>query len=206
MYESFDDLTTVRKQHFVEWFCGNHLNTDIWNEHDVDGTGTFAMKDSEDGGFSVKAGTSSGDESELDFNNIRPYSHTGSVCIFVTKAIASNSYWTNNVGFTNTQGLSTDYACMQNQDSDTYFSLISKDGSTFNRGSSDIAVDNNWHGFKLECTSTHLKLTIDGVLEVNKTDNRPTAKLQPVVNIYTQSGSAPTAGEGLIRYFEAYNT
>ena len=209
MYESFNDLTTVNKQHFVEWFCGNTLRTDTWGTTNVQGSGTFSMVNSVDGGFSVKAGTSNNDETELDFggsgSEVRPYSHTGSVCIFVTKAIDSgNGYWTNNVGFTNTVGLGNDYACMQNQDSDPYFSLISKDTS-FNRGNSSVSIDNDWHCFKLECTSTHLKLTIDGVLEVNKTANRPTAKLMPVFNVQTQAAD-DDGGEGHIRYMECYNT
>ena len=205
VYEITNPLSTVAKQHFVDWFSGADLDTKRWNKHNVSGTGTFAMEDNANSGFKVKAGNGNNEESELDFNNIRPYSQTGSIIIMVTKAVNSgNGYWTNNWGFTNTQGLGNDYACIQNQDSDPYFSLISKDTS-FNRTNSSMLIDLGWHNHKLECTSSNLIYTLDGLLEVSKTANRPTAVLQPVFNIQTQSAD-DDGGEGLIRYCEAWNT
>ena len=53
MYESFNDLTTVNKQHFVEWFTGNTLRTDTWNKDNSDAGYTIEMDDSVNGGLKL---------------------------------------------------------------------------------------------------------------------------------------------------------
>ena len=44
VYEMFDPLTTVRKQHFWDWFSGDDLRS-TWNKNDISGTNVFAMED-----------------------------------------------------------------------------------------------------------------------------------------------------------------
>jgi hypothetical protein len=93
MYESRSDLTTVQKQHFVEWFSGSALDS-IWTERDLVGTGTFAMDDSVDGGYKISAGSGGTDQQQIDFNGIRHYEEQGCVMIAVSKhsSTSSNSH------------------------------------------------------------------------------------------------------------------
>ena len=75
VYEMTNPLTTVRKQHFWEYFSGATLNSRwaITNWNSV--TGATAMADEVDGGLKL---TTSGNRSAIQFNDIRPFTHAGS--------------------------------------------------------------------------------------------------------------------------------
>ena len=55
IYDQLNASGTVAKQRMVETFTGDALDTDRWNTTNVTGTGTFAMNDSVDGGFSISS-------------------------------------------------------------------------------------------------------------------------------------------------------
>jgi len=75
MYESFNDLTTVNKQHMVEWFSGNALNTDRWQLQNNTALPTVAMQDSINGGL-LMTNTGAGSGGSLVFNGIKQYGKT----------------------------------------------------------------------------------------------------------------------------------
>ena len=68
------------------------MDTDRWNQNNRSGTGTFAMADEADGGFSVTCSSTAGSASVIDFNNKRHYAYNGSVMIAVGKRITSGGY------------------------------------------------------------------------------------------------------------------
>jgi hypothetical protein len=203
VYEILTPLTTVRKQKFWDWFDGDDLKS-IWTKTDLyGGTGIFAMSDNTDEGFSVKTDTGSGDQSELDFNNIRHYSHTASVCISVVRRVSATAVITGFVG----QIVGDDLEVASYNDStvgSSFKRLYTADASTGSDADSSVAPDTAWTTAKIVMGSSDIRLWINGVLEVTKTTNRPTVKQQPYFSVFTQSGGGTI--EGRIRYYEAYNT
>ena len=202
VYEMTNPLTTLRKQHFWEYFSGATLNS-RWTTSNIVGTGTFAMADEVDGGFSIKAGATTGNASGIEFNDIRQYAHDGSVNIAVWKRVADTAtdVYT---GFSSVLGLSPlNSAWALQLNNVTNLLLWTGDASAGSQAQTDIPRDIVYHTTKLECGSADIKLTVDGVLKLTKTTNRPTVKLQPVC--FVESRDA-TAREGRIRYMECYNT
>jgi hypothetical protein len=203
-YEMSNPLTTVRKQHFWDWFSGDDLNS-RWTKNNITGTGTFAMADESDGGFSLKCGATNGNNSAIDFNNKRQYSHTASTMIAVVKRVTdtnNNTY----CGLANDRDkpAPNDSTAYRDATSITYKSLQSRDtAGTQDTTASTVAVDTAWTSVKIECLASSNKMYIAGVEEVDKTANIPAKVMQPFVNL-TSIGSG--AKEMRIRYYEAYNT
>jgi hypothetical protein len=204
MYESFNPLTTVNKQHFVEWFSGSALDS-IWTQTNIVGTGGFVMEDSVDGGFKLSCGTNVNDHSEIDFNNKRQYAHNGSVFITVTKKgatggsdLATYYGFVSNItsGATNEAGIS-----------DSSFgnaSLSTADASTRSLTGGTVNTGTAWHTHKIETSASNVVWYVDGVLNVTKTTNRPTITMQPHARILNTSTSG--IDDMWIRYMECYNT
>ena len=69
------------RSRFTEYFSGAD-NSAIWTETNVSASsGTWATEDEINGGVRVGVGATSGDQAELDFNNIRPFSPTSSFLV-----------------------------------------------------------------------------------------------------------------------------
>ena len=200
MYESFNELTTVNKQHFVEWFSGDALDT-IWTVTET-GSGTKAMSDSVDGGYQAETSTGASDKIALNFNNKRQYNHQGSVFITVAKRFTSGFINGFNDTLTTWDNPSNE-AGIINKTGVTYQRAITSDSTTQSESNTSVAIDTSWHSYKGELDASNYYLTIDGTLEVTKTTNLPTAKMQPQLFTYVISG---TAGKMGVRYLETYNT
>ena len=201
LYEQLYSLSTIAKQRFVENFSGDSLDTDRWQTTNVSGTGTFAMADSADEGFSITTGGSSGNISNITFNNKRPFSKTGSVCIAIYRRVNTGLVRT---GFaSDTADANTSQAYSDNNAGNTHYKLFTAGGG-FTSTATSINTDTNFHVHKIELTSSNAQLTIDGNLEVTKTTNLPPNDLQPKMNVYRN----PSTGthESRIKYMECYNT
>ena len=192
------------KQHFIEWFSGKQLPS-YWTFTNVTGTGSGAMADSVNGGYVITSGATTGDRQQINFNNKRQYEPTGSVIIGVCQRISATSaqskFGLYNLGLVDTT--ETDRAYVENSTSQTNYRLATGDNSTASSTTTDIPNDETVRSHKIECGSANIKLTIDGVLKITKTTNRPTLKLQPV---YHSRCIATGARQAMIRYCEAYNT
>jgi len=201
VYEMFNPLTDVRKQHFWEWFSGESLDS-RWTQTNVAGTGTFAIDDTIDGGLKITTGSSNADKSQITFNNIRQYSPTGSVCIGVASRGANAQY---KMGLFNLLDDTTDQrAFVENGATQTYYRLGTA-ASSQTMTETNIAVDTSWRVSRIELTSSNCTLSIDGVLKAtnDSNDNLPTSKLQPTFQSRTLTSSAVNCN---IRYMETYNT
>ncbi len=86
---------------------------------------------------------------------------------------------------------------------DTNFELATSDG-TLSFTATDVTLDSNFHSIKLEGTSANVQLTLDGVLKVTKTTNRPTSNVQP--QMYVLDLATSSAKTGQCRYLEVFNT
>jgi hypothetical protein len=85
VYEMFNPLTDVRDKHFWDWFSGNSLNS-RWTYSDKSGSNHDGSRfiDDSGGGFLLK-GAASSNITMIGWDNIRPFSHTGSVVIWTAK-------------------------------------------------------------------------------------------------------------------------
>lgn len=204
MYESFNPLTTVNKQHFVEWFSGSSL-PDYWTFANINGSNTSAMADSVDGGWQLTTAGGDSNSGVISFNDKRQYSPTASVSISIWKKDIVLS--AGNVGLVNIDSAihpTKECAITRNGSTSTKIALLTGDSSTTSATDSSIDDDVIFHTFKVECTSSNVKQTIDGVLETTKTTNRPTVKLQPFLGVQKRSAAGTVVMNAT--YFEAYNT
>ncbi len=202
LYQSFQDLTTLQKQHFVEWFSGDALDS-IWTEDDGQGTGSSAMVDAIDGGYRITAGTGANDNRNIHFNNKRHYLQTGSVIIAIVKnGTAANSDC--NIGFVSDESTVNHRCWMINHSTaDSFFGVVCHDGTTSSKTLTDISNDTSFHLHKAELKASVAEYIIDGVLKASHTTNLPADKLQPMGRALSKSGNA---AELTLRYLEAYNT
>ena len=201
LYERLSPLTQVMGQRVVDTFSGALLN-ERWTTQNLVGTNTFAMADEIDGGFKITTGTAGSDNGQMAFNNKRQYDPTDCVLIGVVKKTSASATRTR-FGYGNTAfNIGTDVAYLEASTQQTNFGLQTANGSISFTASS-VALDENWHTHKIEGRSGDTQLTIDGVLEVTKTTDRPTLKCQPT--LYVLDLATSSAKEGQIRYLEIYN-
>ena len=202
LYEQLFPLTTVMKQRVVDNFSGDSVN-ERWTELNVSSTPTYGMVDGVDGGAFIKTNTTNNCQGKFTFNNIRQYEPTGAVCISVWKTLQTTSVdmaagimKDGTVG--NEDALSRAFTTVS-----ANYVLSTGDASTESHTASSVAIDTNYHSHKVECGSVNVKHTIDGVLETTKTTNRPTFRLQPIVQARTLTTAIREIN---ITYIEAYNT
>jgi hypothetical protein len=205
IYDQLNAYGTVAKQRFVENFSGSALDTDRWaTVNSGSGTPTYGMNDSVDGGAFIKTSTTTSTQGNITFNDIRPFSPTGSVFIAVIKQTSiSNTRLTaglvgssvaSGVNVSRLQGdtvLNTNYR-LQNQNT----------GSATNT-SSTTAVDTSFHVHKIEEKSSSIDYSVDGSVAVTSTENLPIVQQQPYIGVFTRD---TTESEINITYCEAYNT
>ena len=95
VYEITNPLTTVAKQHFVEWFSGEDLDSKRWAYADYlssNHTGSGMVNDI-DGGFKLvgDSSTAGSQNTLISFNDKKQYSNTGSVVIWIAKVELTGS-------------------------------------------------------------------------------------------------------------------
>ena len=200
LYELTDSWEKPARMRVVENFSGDTLNTtNQWATTAV-GSSTATPNDSIDGGVKLLTGTSTNNSIELGFNNIFQFHTLQCACIFTAKRLASagSRY---DIGFKN----STDLAYIRNNTNDTYYRLLSSDGSTNGAADFSVAEDNDFHTGKIECKSSSMDGYLDGVLRgtIANSGLPNTAGLEPWLKCTHNASAAATTN---IRYYEAYNT
>jgi len=202
VYEMITPPATQKKSWFVDWFDGDDLKA-WWTKSDVVGTGTFAMDDAVDEGFKVTTGSSLNDHSGINLNNIHHYANDGAISISVWKADTTVNILVFTGLMDSISSTTTDAAVARADSVNSNFFLRTADASTASNSDTSIALDANFHKHELELLSASALHKMDGILEVTKTNNLPTIKLQPQFNIFAR-GTGTKAGN--IRFLEAYNT
>ena len=158
LYELTNSWDKPARLRIVENFSGDALDTNRWATTAV-GSSTATMNDLVDGGVKLLTGTSTNNSIELGFNNIFQFHTLQCACIFTAKRLASagSRY---DIGFKN----STDLAYIRNNTNDTYYRLLSSDGSTNGAVDFSVAEDNDFHTGKIEFKLSSIDGYLDGVL------------------------------------------
>jgi hypothetical protein len=192
------------KQHFIEWFSGKSLPS-YWTFSQDSGTGTGAMVDEVDGGYEIHiTSTANFSRTGINFNNKRQYNHDGSVAIGVVKRVNANTQLEFGLVGNNVR-TSLSYAIAIDDSLTTYKQLLTDDGSGDTTTASTTPISTEWTNNKIEIGTTNTVLTINGVLGVSTSTDKPTTKLQPM--FLCESRIAGTSGsKSRIRYMECYNT
>jgi len=198
LYESFNPLTTINKQHFVEWFSGQDIDL-IWDKSTA-GSPTFAMVDAIDEGFELKQDTS-GNTTIMDFNDINHYDKNGCAEIAVFRMV-TNSDEICAVGLTDL-GTENHFSDMKGDTSTADFFIRSGAGGTPSNTLSSISRDAIFRTHSQVLDGTDIKYKINGFLEVTKTTDIPNAALQPRLLAHNRGGSGRAIH---IRFLEVFNT
>ena len=216
VYEMFTPLTTVRKQHFWEYFSGATLNS-RWTFNSIVGSGntTGAMADEVNGGYKITTSVSSSAQGALAFGNtssvIKPFSPTGSVFIMKFKPTtnASAGAWSPLAGFcthADILGSGREYALLNNQTSNAKV-VASCTSSGGGYKSANTTVDSTTSDemlWKIEMKSSTIDYSIDGVYQCTISDHGLVQGLTP--NVSARADSATTFPSVNVQYMECYNT
>ena len=203
LIENRQSLSNPIKQHFVEWFSGDALAS-IWTIGDS-GSGSSAMVDAIDEGFSMITEASLNRSRGLEFNDIRHYSNTGSKVIHNSRLVTGTAIIAMANGLANQWGFNQDffYIGADTGEDSSNFGLRTADGSTISQTSLGVSLDTNWHNFTGELKSSSSSAWLDGKFATVKTTNLPTLALMPHILVQTLNTAAK---EARIRYLEAFNT
>jgi len=203
VYSMFDNVECIRKQRFWCWFDGACLDS-RWTENDVQGTGIFKMVPIVDRGFEVDSGSTNDDTSEIDFNGIEQFDDSASVLIGLFKRTSTFSGVAMGMQDGTNLGGTVDKMVMRDDTDDSFKEAITNDGTCETQTSTGVALDNNYHTYKIEATSSSTLNTVDGILRATITATIPNSgKLSPAWLVVTRTTSAKF---GEIRFMEAYNT
>ncbi|MDH3834389.1 MAG: hypothetical protein OES34_09560 [Nitrosopumilus sp.] len=206
-FTSVHDMLTppkiIRKQRFWDFFDGDSLRS-WWAQRDVAGTGTFAMQATVDDGFRITTGSTSGNNSLIDFNDAaRHYSHIGSIFIGNMRSTSVTDHYTI-TGLTEQGASPSDTRYNWKNDSTiSFMSMGTAVNSSSTNVSSSITPDTNFHKVAAEAKSASVIGWVDDILEAISTANLPDVALQP---IFRQGTRSDNAKGGRIKYIEAYNT
>lgn len=204
VYEVLTPISTVRKTKFWDWFDGDAIRN-WWLVSFTISDGSSGMNDVVNEGAFLTTGTTIQSGKFLEAGGVRHYSHTASKFIGIIQAENTTNNETAIGGNTEaTGGPNNNFAMVGvfSSISTTDFVILTG-GGTVTGTAATFSLDTNFHTHLLENTSSNNIYFIDGGLEVTKSTNRPTLKLQSIVWQKTRTSSAKT---GNIRYFEAYST
>ena len=190
------------KQHFIEWFSGKSLPS-YWQQNQS-GTGTFAMSDTVNGGFTLYPASGNTNYAQISFNNKRQYSRTGSVLTTVYKQ-PTNTGGASTVHLVGTDGNQWNVNSCGTRlwTSDTVYKLRTADASTVSETSTAVGRNTNYNSLKHEMKSSSAELSVNGTFQVSKTTNLPTIDLQPSAFTWNENGNRDTLH---LQYMECYNT
>jgi hypothetical protein len=204
MYDQLNAHGTVAKQRFVETFSGSGLDTDRWNVTTT-GNGAATMSDEADGGLKITSDSGATGGIMINFNNIRQYSQTGSVCIFVGKRTSASDAQMLG-GLSSNTALNEDVASIK----DYTGYAGNKQFATANNGSwqtqdTTVAKSTNYNSYKIELLSSSVTMSVDGLTEITNSTQVPDAPVQPFFYA-SESAGAASAKSAQIKYMECYNT
>ena len=215
IYEHLNAPTNVMKQHFVEYFTGDTLDTFVW---ELNGNGatphnTSGMKDTINGGYELMPIATF--NVQMTMGDIRQFNYNGSAFIAsVSGYLASgrNDFlW----GFTGAEEWSgvpsgaQSKACFKHDSGTGGFAGSCSQGTgqtnTALAGAELTVYNNGWHVCKGETKASSCEFSHAGVLGITITANLPDSKMQLGVEVRSIGGSTGSLS-GSINYFEAWNT
>ena len=203
VYELLTPPHVLRKTHFWDWFSGTTLKN-AWATDDISGSGhTYRMVDDIDQGFEI-FGTEGSNQGRITFSTpVEHYDPDNSVCIAVWKAVGDAGNRQLLVGFSDATDTAASFAVWKDRESQTTKQIRSRDNAA--GSATDVAAvsltDTVFHNYKLDLDGVTMRGSLDGVLEVLKTDKYPTDLMAPSVHQVNLGSSGPLR----IKYYEAYS-
>lgn len=180
---------------------------DNWDFINQTGSGSGAMVDGLDLGFRITTGAITGDWSVIGLANTSGLSrhydaNVGVIILWVSKRNSTIGRQLSGIT-SNTGGIGTNYARMNNSNSDSFQSLSTKISST-TTVSTTLVPDTNWHIYKIlnQGSIPMATLSIDGILEATSTTNVYTGKVTARLSAFANSSTLCTVD---FRYCEVYN-
>jgi len=205
VYEMTNPLTTVRKQHLVEWFSGDVISTDgtgRWNNHGSNAP-LYLVGDGENCGIRL-TGLSVGYAS-MGLNNKNAFD-VGQ-CTFISTFRRNSDNQNATAGMRNNPVSSTNGSYMLMDTNANNIQLLNNGGNPTTTVTT-TPIHRNWTTVKIENdrANTSIKLSLDGVLASNgtSTTNISSAGGQPSFFTMMSSGSGTTTLD--VNYCEVYNT
>ena len=207
VYEMTNPLTTVRKQHFWDWFSGDSPNSRWTLEQLIGGDSTFTASDSVDGGMNFANTSTNNRVANIHFNNKRQYAYDGSTFIWVVKRNSATSLGILlDIGLNGATGQTSTNSIVfrQYDDGSSFVGALSKSATVESTTATDVATNSNMQVLKCAIDSTNAIYSINGVTKVTKTTNLPVAKMQPKIRMdnVTETGVRDVN----MTYLEVYNT
>ncbi len=201
-YQHRSPFSVLQKQHFWEFFSGKQLSS-IWTQTTITaGTLTFDIFDGIDRGARLLDASTTG-HLQLDFNNKRQYNFDGAVMVVLFRHGAGSLQRTY-AGLHGDQLASPADMIQHEKDwANTFQRLGTNDGGVATYTNTSLSNVEVMEATKLEVTPSNTLLTVDGTLEVSKTTDLPTAKLQPVFGL---ENNGSTNRGAYCQYLEVYNT
>ena len=223
VYEITNNLSTIAGQHFIECFTGSSLDSKRWGVREAGSSSTFGMDDSVNGGFKISNVAESNNQVAIGFcadgssaviNSVRPFNHAGCEAILVMKFDSTSGNYDfagAGGGFSKNVNLSAGGSdcCLVNVNAyeGQYYALRTSDSSgSQSCGSacvSSVALDANYHVFKLRCGGGTTSEWVDGILGATNSDRQPTEQMG--MN-FSSSGDNSNTTFLNIAYCEAWNT
>jgi len=211
VYEMMNPLTTVRKQHFWEYFSGSTLNSRWTFKAGAGGVVVSqGMADEVNDGF--KFVMTNGHIGTYDFAQKRQFNYDGAVIIgshkrwnsagIIGNGFVGDDTASDSGGGTGYMDRRVTRILIRNASLTIQAMTGNSSGATYH--DTTVVSDDNYHVLKTELTSGGTHFSVDGVLKVssNGSQNETDEKLQPMLMAWANgSGSG-----GYSNYLEAYNT
>lgn len=198
LYNKLYNVKEIARQRFVDNFSGDSLN-ERWTQS---GTGTFAMVNAIDEGFSLIEPTGS-QRVDINFNQRRQYDFAGTTFIAITRKVTASTDTHIGLMELNDVSASADFLLWEVANQLTFYRMRNAGGGAITNTDSDISTDTTFRVLKISDDGTTINGSIDNIVKSTSTTNLPNGKMQPLYEVF-----ATTTGtrEGRIRYYEAYNT
>ena len=203
-----ESMTTVRKQHFWEYFTGATLNS-RWGTNLV-GSATVSMADSANGG--VKLGTTGSQKATISLGGKRFFNYDG--CVFIASfkfdatqasTIQAIALSNGSIGSPRDSGLHT-AGISDAVNGGVYYVDHGRGSGAVVNTATTIATDTSFHTVKMTLDSSDIHVddvTIDGntILSATISSDLPAHRMSPVVHL--DSGVTKNLH---VNYLEVFNT
>lgn len=173
---------------FLDDFHGDQLQ-DTWNESGDAGGSADPVAGEEGGVVRITTNAANTDYWAIDWDDHRTL-HVDKNLIFEVRAkiddVADSYFY-----FYLTKG-STDWIVLRTN-GDPNWKFFSRDDTVTTEEDTGIAADTGWHTFRIECSSTELRVYIDDVLGATINTNIPADAddfLQPRIQAYSKEAVA----------------
>jgi hypothetical protein len=185
-------------------FTGSTIISDLWQKNTIGGGAsdcTFTTDDSIDGGMKVATSNSASSPSaSFTMNEKKQFNGFG--CTFVGNMKKGDDNLAIKYGLADDSTVTPPVCILMCEGNLHSYKGIETNNES--RTDSTVAKSTDYFGFKLECFTSNVACTINGVRAITKTTSIPNNIMQPYA--YIQSRTTSAVKQWNTTFFEAYNT